>query len=612
MADESVMPEAMPLPAEIIPPLPVEPSTEIKENEIVMSMDDRRYRVRGLEKNLSYETLRVNLLVNRGTSIHIDTFDLYSAKHRGAFIQLAASELNVDLGILKRDLGKVLLKLEVLQDQHIQQTLMPAPKKVELSEKDEKEAMALLQSPRLIDRILEDYQTCGVVGENTNKLVGYLAALSRKLEKPLAVMVQSTSAAGKSALMDAVLSFIPEEDRAQYSAMTGQSLFYMGNLDLKHKILAINEEEGAAKAAYALKLLQSDGRLTIASTGKDPHSGRHVTHEYNVEGPVMIFSTTTAIDIDEELLNRCLVLTVDEDRKQTRAIHDYQRFEETLDGMLAAQARDAVLRVHRNAQRLLRPLKVVNPFAEQLTFLDDKTRTRRDHKKYLTLIRSIALLHQYQREIHKTYFKGKPIEYIEVTVDDIELANRIAHDVLGRSLDDLPPQTRRLLMLIDEMVSDQCEVLDLPRNRYRFGRREIREHTGWGHTQLTVHLQRLERQEYLLIHRGGRGQRRVYELLYRSEGQDGQPFLMGLTDIDTLKTHRCDEKCSGQNAKVSGLNRPIDGVSAVPGSPRPTASFPRLGRLEPCLDILKEPNAYPAQKNENHTVTNRRSEGAAT
>ena len=88
----------------------------------------------------------------------------------------------------------------------------------------------------------------------------------------------------------------------------------MGETDLKHRILAIAEEEGAERATYALKLLQSEGELTIASTGKDPATGRLVTHEYRVEGPVMIFLTTTAIDIDEELLNRCIVLTVDEDR----------------------------------------------------------------------------------------------------------------------------------------------------------------------------------------------------------------------------------------------------------------------------------------------------------
>jgi mevalonate kinase len=250
--------------------------------------------------------------------------------------------------------------------------------------------LELLKAPDLMQRLLDDFETCGVVGEESNKLVGYLAAVSRKLDKPLAVIIQSSSAAGKSSLMDAVLNLMPEEERVHYSAMTGQSLFYMGETNLKHKILAIAEEEGAEQASYALKLLQSEGELTIASTGKDDSTGNLITKEYRVEVPVMLFLTTTAIDIDEELMNRCIVLTVNESREQTQAIHAMQRKQQTLEGLLQNEDRKQLIQLHRNAQRLLRPLLVANPFAEQLTFIDDKTRTRRDHMKYLTLIRAIA------------------------------------------------------------------------------------------------------------------------------------------------------------------------------------------------------------------------------
>ena len=147
--------------------------------------------------------------------------------------------------------------------------------------------------------------------------------------------------------------------------MTEQSLYYMGDMDLKHKVLAIAEEEGASRAAYALKLLQSEGALTIASTGKDPATGKLVTHQYRVEGPVMMFLTTTAIDIDEELLNRCLVLSVNEDREQTQAIHRLQREQQTLEGLRAPPETAATsCELHQNAQRLLKPLVVVNPFVD--------------------------------------------------------------------------------------------------------------------------------------------------------------------------------------------------------------------------------------------------------
>ncbi len=566
LAAKAVEAETVPLPASPIPEAPrAELPADVHDDEIVMVLGDRRYRVRGLAKNLSYDQLKVNVLVSRSSSenagelIHVDTFDLYAARPRASFIHQAATELGLKDDVIKKDLGSVLLKLEALQDAHIKKTLEPKSKAVVLDEAEKREALALLKEPNLLERILLDFERCGLVGEVTNKLVGYLAAVSRKLDSPLAILVQSTSAAGKSSLMEACLALMPDEERVQYSAMTGQSLFYMGEMDLKHKILAIVEEEGASRASYALKLLQSEGELTIASTGKDPDTGRLVTHEYRVEGPVMIFLTTTAIELDEELLNRCLVLTVDESREQTSAILKLQREKRTLEGLLAKKERARLVKLHRNAQRLLRPLAVMNPYSRLLTFRDDRTRLRRDHEKYLTLIDTIALLHQYQRPVKVTEHHGERIEYVEVTLDDIETANQLAHEVLGRSLDELPPQTRRLLMLMDDLVRERSASLKIDRHDYRFSRREVREHTKWGDTQLKLHLARLTDMEYLLVHKGGRGQSFVYELLYDGQGRDGKPFLPGLLDVAKLR-HAYDDNRSGQNAERSGSGRPPVGV----------------------------------------------------
>ncbi len=554
---------------------PSQPSridAEIKKGEVTIPLGDRKWRIRGMEKNMSVDQLRVNVLCAIGDAFHVDIFDLYSARHRQSYIKQTTEELGVNEEVIKKDLGKVLLKLEDLQEAQIKQTLEPKKEAATLSDKETAEAMALLQDPGLLDRILADFEKCGIVGEETNKLAGYLAAVSRKLEEPLAIVIQSSSAAGKSSLMDAILSFFPPEERVQYSAMTGQSLFYMGEADLRHKILAIAEEEGAEKATYALKLLQSEGELTIASTGKDPTTGRLETQEYRVEGPVMIFLTTTAIEIDEELLNRCIVLTVDEEREQTRAIHRLQRERQTLEGLLARQDREQLRKVHQDAQRLLHPLLVANPFAERLTFMDDRTRTRRDHMKYLTLIRSIALLHQHQRPIKKVAHQGTQVAYIEVTLEDIETANHLAHQVLGRSLDELTPQTRRLLMALDEMVSKKCTKLGMDREDYRFTRREAREHTGLGNTQLKIHMHRLEELEYLLVHRGGRGQQFVYELAYNGEGKNGETFMSGLLDVKKLGKY--DENRSGVNDDLSGTGRPQVGPKSggCRGDNRPLSS----------------------------------------
>lgn len=515
---------------------------EHRGEDVVIRFASREYRVRGLAKNLSFEVLRVNIRAAEGDRYHVDTIDLYQAKARTAFITAANSELQIPEETIKRDLGRVLFRLEEIQEKAIREKLGedPAKKEVHLTDLEKNEAMALLQSPNLLDRILRDFEKAGVIGEEVNKLVGYLAATSRKLEDPLAIVIQSSSAAGKSSLMEAILSLIPEEDKVQFSSMTGQSLFYMGEKDLKHRILAIAEEEGARQAAYALKLLQSEGQVSIASTGKDAATGKLITHQYRVEGPVMIFLTTTAIEIDEELLNRCIVLSVNETREQTRLIHDMQRQRQTLEGLLDREERGHILRLHQNAQRLLRPVLVANPFATRLTFLDSRTRTRRDHVKYLTLIRTIALLHQHSRESKWTTHRGKSIEYIEVTPEDIEIANRLCHQVLGRSLDELPPQTRRLLSVLTKKVKSECESSGLQRRDYRFTRRDVREWIGWSDFQVHVHLSKLVTLEYALVHRGGRGQSFVYELLFDGEAGEGgdDPVLSGLVDSSDLVTQR--------------------------------------------------------------------------
>jgi DNA primase len=536
--------ESLPQPeAAAMPPLPPpEPPAQADEQQLLITYGERCYRVRGWPKQLT-EALKVNVLIRRGedaadagAGLHVDTLDLYQAKARGAFARSAASELQVDEGVIQHDLGRLLLKLEQLIEERAKAAEAPqvtAPAK--MSPEDAAAALAYLSDPQLLTRIVADIERVGLVGEPSNALVAYLACISRKLASPLAVLIQSTSAAGKSTLMDTILSLIPEEDRVHYSAMTGQSLFYLGEQEIKHRILAIAEEEGVRQAAYALKVLQSQGELTIASTGKDPSTGMLVTQQYRVEGPVMLFLTTTAIDVDEELVNRCLVLTINESREQTRAIQVRQRTRRTLEGLLAQHHCEAIRAVHHNAQRLLRPLAVVNPYAESLTFLDDRTRMRRDHAKYLTLIDVIALLRQHQREI-KTLKRGEQvIEYIEVEPADITLANELAHEVLGRSLDELPPQTRRVLGMIEDWVQGQVQQRSLSRSDVRLTRRQLRSVCGMSDAAIRVHLERLITMEYVRAAAGRNGQRYEYELLFDGDLERSAPQMIGLIDADGLR-----------------------------------------------------------------------------
>jgi len=556
------------------PTMPATPALEQRGDAWFLDAEGREYRVSGLEKTLGTDALKVALRLRAGERFHLDQVDLCRDMERRRFIERAAEETGLTADLLKRDVARLLLAVEQAQ-MELAKPAENVTAAVTLSPEEREAALKWLREPNLIGRLREAFHQAGIIGEESNTLVAYLAGVSRKLERPLAIIIQSASAAGKTTLMDAVLSFFPEEERVKYSAMTGQSLYYLGETSLKHKILAVVEEAGAERASYALKLLQSEGELTIASTGKDPQTGKMVTQEYHVEGPVMIFLTTTAIDLDEELQNRCLTLAVDESAEQTGRIHRVQRERRTLAGLVAHEERKDLLKQLRNAQRLLQPLHVVNPFAPALTFATARTRNRRDHEKYLTLIDAIALLHQHQREI-KTLPAGQSGAgtacFIEVTLDDIALANELAPEMLGRSLDELPPQTRRLLAHIRELMKSKrtgngTRSAKVGAGPACFSRKEIRDLSGWSLTQVSVHLERLVALEYLTLRHGRLGSAFVYEILFDLDAPETVAHI-GLIDVAKLR-HDYKTNLTGFCRGVSGQNGQVTG--GVETGPLPLA-----------------------------------------
>jgi hypothetical protein len=215
-----------------------------------------------------------------------------------------------------------------------------------------------------------------------------------------------------------------------------------------------------------------------------------------------------------------------------------------VEGILQAERRKDIIRVMRNAQRLLVPMRVANPFARELTFTSGRTRTRRDHEKYLTLIDTIALLHQHQRELITHEVGGRSVEMLPVTLDDIEAANRIAPEVLGRSLDELPPQTRRLLESIKSLVRERIESDKVEQRLARFTRREIRERTGWSGSQIRRHLEHLVDLEHVVSRGGRNGVLIQYELL-TDAAENSTGYHVGLLDV--AKLHR---KQSSKPAKA--------------------------------------------------------------
>jgi hypothetical protein len=513
------VPDCDTLPPACTTPASVTPASAIcvDASSVTITREDRSYKIRGLEKNMSSLSLRVSIAVSRLERMHLDTVDLMRSSARQAFVKAAALELFCEEETIKIDLGRILLQLEDLRNLQIEAAKRIGPAIPAMTEAQQEEAMQLLRSPNLIERIVHDLDACGMVGEASNKLVGYLAAVSRKLPTPLALLIRSSSAAGKTTLMESILAMVPPEEVLRLSNLTCQSLYYLDSDQLRHKTLAISEDQGLSESAYALKLLQSEGKLTHATVVRG-NDGRSVTQLHSVEGPIQLMITSTARDVDEELANRCLILTVDESIEQTKAIQARQRLLQTREGLQRQGQVAAIRTLHRHAQRLLRPLQVLNPLVDSLKFVSDRLRNRRDHAKYLSLIQAIALLHQHQREIHT---EEDGTEWIEVQESDIALANRLMDKLLKQSLSELAPQTEQCLHLVQEFVAKGCRAAAataspaeqaILRQRFRFTRRSFRESVGWSDNQVRTHLDRLVQLEHLIVHRGKQGATYVYQL----------------------------------------------------------------------------------------------------
>jgi hypothetical protein len=503
------------------------------EHGFLVGFGDRQYEIKGIQRGDTQlkVTLKASKDIAANLPFELSTIDLYSSRSRIWFSKLCAGLFGASEELIREDLGKLM---------NLAESFRPKEQKKEIKEasaEEKAQALALLKNPDIFSEILADMEVLGVTGEETNKLTGYLAAVSRKLDEPLSVLIQSRSAAGKSTLQDAVLSLVPEEDFVKYTRVTDQALFYKEEDSLVHKILAIEEEEGMGGAAYSIRNIQSSKKITVAATGKDPVSGKMRTEEYTVKGPVAVMITTTAAELEGETASRFLFLTIDESSHMTEAIHQKQREAETINGLIQKKKAEKLIRKHQVAQRLLKPLHVVNPFTPYLSYPSASLRTRRDHKKYLSLMRAIAFLYQHQRELKTTEVDGEPLEFIEVTLEDITKANKLANEVLGQSLDELAKPSRTLLGGIYTMVREMAEKQKLPLNDIFFNRRQVREYMGWSDWQIRAHIGQLEDLEYIRVRLGAMGKEYAYVLNYhgQAEENDSGKHFLNLTPVEEIK-----------------------------------------------------------------------------
>jgi DNA-binding transcriptional ArsR family regulator len=538
-------PVAAPTPA---PPLAVVPSSPLTEKPVEVSAtrdagpdasdgsltlrrDGIIYKAR--VSSLALGRLRVTVKAERGSAFHVDTLDLYASRSRAEFAKRAAKALGSDADTIEQHLLAVLVEAEKMSPDDGAGAAIEAEGPPPMTDTERAEALTLLRRGDLLGQVAKDIDALGFVGEDTNKRLLYLVAISRKLMDPLSAIVLSQSGAGKSGLTEVIERLCPPEDVVLLTRLTPQSLYYVEPGFLDKKLVIVEERYGSMEADYSIRVLQSRKKLIAAAPIKDPQTGNMKTRIFTVEARAAFIEATTASAVNHENATRCFELSMDESAEQTKRIHERQRLMRTEHGLVLREQAETITRRHWNAQRLLEPLPVVIPYADRLTFPDAWMRTRRDHARFLNLIEVSAFLHQHQRERSRA-------GAIVASVADYAVAYALAAEVLAETLSDLRKPLRevlesiRALSLKGEAGSDETAAAS-SRSGGSVTRRDLREALALPDSTVRRWLTELVELEYLRVAEEGRqgaGKMTRYRIVERGPRAE---VVLGLQTPEELR-----------------------------------------------------------------------------
>jgi hypothetical protein len=327
--------------------------------------------------------------------------------------------------------------------------------------------------------------------------------------------------------MECVAELMPPEEVHYFSRLTPQALYYLEADALKHKLLIVDERDGSEESEYPIRTLQTRRVLKLAVPVKDPNSGKIKTTVLEIHGPIAYMESTTDAHINPENANRCFELYLDESESQTKAIFAAQRKARTLDGWRSERHKAEVLRLHHNAQRLLRPLKVIIPFVDQIEFPAAWLRGRRDNDRFLSLIEGIAFLHQHQRTIG--HDNGS--DFIEASVEDYRIAYDLAHQVFAQAGSDIRKPVADFLSKMESAMKQAAATAKQDSAHFFFSRREVREAVQMPDYLVKLYMRQIEELELVEVQRATRGSSFRYRLVQRPEAR---ATLQGLTPPDEL------------------------------------------------------------------------------
>jgi predicted transcriptional regulator len=469
--------------------------------------------------------------------------DLYNDTQVEKLIRKTAERLEVGSSNIAKSLANLINQLEQYRLQRIdEQDKKPDTRKA-LTEAERTIAKEFLEQGNLLEKTNEAIGKSGVIGEELNRLLMYLIFTSRKREHPLHIISLGNSGTGKTYLQEKVGELIPDEDKLEITVLSENAFYYFGQRELKHKLILIEDLDGAENVLYPLRELQSKKRITKTVAHKDTR-GNTKTISLTVEGPVSVAGCTTKESIYEDNANRSFLIYLDESEEQDEKIMQYQRKRSA--GNINVEEELKTRQCLQNTQRILQNVTIKNPYAEYLKIPQEVFKPRRSNSHYLQFIEAITFYHQYQRTEAVCQLTGEI--YIETTLEDIETANTLIKEILLRKSDELNTACRRYFEYLKAFLKTESKTA--------FTAKEVRQALKTNHSNQKRYMLQLLVNNYIKKSTGTKATGYHYEVVSMEEYETLKNSISNVLDeiINNLKKVNSLQVVQTQNEPLQTTN----------------------------------------------------------
>jgi len=125
------------------------------------------------------------------------TLDLYSEHQSEKLIRTLCDKWELALTDVSKSVHSLIIQLEKYRLDNLHYT-SKEKQQFELSEKDKKQALKILKSKDLLTQVTEHLNLTGIIGENENAQILFMALASHRFNNPFSVICLAKSGIGKA------------------------------------------------------------------------------------------------------------------------------------------------------------------------------------------------------------------------------------------------------------------------------------------------------------------------------------------------------------------------------------------------------------------------------